>query len=156
MVKNNKGMTLVELLLTITISLSIVGLISNVLIQSFRSKEISDSHVSLRQEANIILSMFSSAQMGKSITTYDLRYKKLNGDDWELIIGNQRISNPNFNILMDMEVGGTKTFVINQNTSEQELLGVDKRQKLNIKKLQLIDKNNKNNTFEISTVFSRM
>lgn len=154
--KNNKGVTLVELLVTLAISLSVMGLISGVLFQSNRSKEIGDSHINLRQEANIILSMFSSTHSSAGTPMYDVNYTRVNADEWVLKIGNQQISSQNYNIAIDMEVGGTRSFKLDPNSSQQLAITIEKKQKLNIKSLQLIDKKNPNLKFEISTFISRM
>ncbi|UCZ52142.1 type II secretion system GspH family protein [Bacillus shivajii] len=53
--KNQSGITLLELLASLTISLIIIGLLSAVLISSFTQTERTQSHIHLRQEANAIV-----------------------------------------------------------------------------------------------------
>lgn len=155
--KNNKGLTLVELLLTLAISLSIMVLVSSMLFQSFRSKEISDTHVNLRQEANLILSMFTSAQVSGGGTTFDISYQRINAKEWEIKIGNQEIANPSYDISLEMVVGSNTTpIIIDPITIQQISMTINKKQKLNIKSLTLIDKRDPNNKFEISSVISRL
>lgn len=153
--KNQKGITLIELLATLAISVSLMVLIASVLFQSTRSMEVSDTHVNLRQEANLIITMFSSAQMSSGASTYTVEYKRINSDEWSMTIGNQQISSKTYKIAIDM-VGGTNSYVIDPNNSQQLNATIIKKEKLNIKSLQLIDKKDPNNRFELSTIVSRM
>lgn len=145
-----------ELLVTLAISLSVMGLISGVLFQANRSKEIGDTHVNLRQEANIILSMFSNTHASAGTPTYEVNYTPVNANEWILNIGNQQISNQNYNIAIALEVGGSQIFKIDSTSIQQQATTIAKKQNLNIKSLQLIDNKNPNLKFEISTIISRM
>lgn len=155
MMKNQQGITLVELLATLAISLSIMVLISSVLFQSISSMKVSETHVNLRQEANLIITMFSNAHRGSGTSTYDIQYERINNHEWTMTIGNQQISNQDYNIAIEM-VGGTNTYQIDPINSKKLTATLIKKEKLYIKNLQLIDKKNPNNRFEISTMIKRM
>lgn len=155
LLKNQKGITLVELLATLAIAAGLLVLISSVLFQAIRSKEVSDQHVNLRQEANLIITMFSAAHVSSGATTYDFQYKRINSGEWSMTIGNQQTSSKTYKIAIEM-VGGTKTYIIDADNTQELKETITKKEKLNIKSLQLIDKNNSNNRFELSTIVSRM
>ncbi|WP_187118841.1 PulJ/GspJ family protein [Bacillus marasmi] len=154
-IRNQKGITLVELLATLAISLSLMALISSVLFQSIRSMEVSDTHVNLRQEANLIIAMFSNAHTSSGSSTYDVQYKRMNNNEWTMTIANQELSNQGYNIAIEM-TGGNRTYQIDPNNSQLLTATLTKKEKLKIKSMKLIDKNNSNNQFEISTTISRM
>ncbi|MGM0874443.1 MAG: PulJ/GspJ family protein [Bacillota bacterium] len=75
MIKNfiykQSGFTLHELLAGITISTMVIGLLSSVLIMSFKHNEYTQSHINLTQEANLIMTKLRQAHQEES---YNLCY----------------------------------------------------------------------------------
>ncbi|MDQ0300213.1 prepilin-type N-terminal cleavage/methylation domain-containing protein [Salibacterium salarium] len=53
--QKESGVTLIELLLTLVISSIVIGIVTNVIVSSINFNEKTQSHVDLRQEANIII-----------------------------------------------------------------------------------------------------
>ncbi len=156
---NDKGITLIELLVTLTISFSIMGLVSNVLFQSYRSKEMTDTHISFRQDANILLSTLSSVHLSGNSESYEISYKRINDEDWVIMIGDNQILKQNYDIKLEL-LSGTNSFTID--TANVGLIGttqtitVNKRIPLNVKRLLLTDKKDKTRNFEISTIIRRL
>jgi hypothetical protein len=164
--KNNYGLTLIELLLTLTISFTVMGLVSGVLMQSFRNMEIADTNINLRQEANILIAMINSSHLSSidlnqtSTNSYNISYTRLNTNNWELTIGNQLVTNQNYDINLDLEqtIPGeltSRTLIINS-TTETGSISIVKRQLLKVRKIKLINKKDTTKTFEISTTISRL
>jgi type II secretory pathway pseudopilin PulG len=165
--RNSRGLTLVELLVTVTLAFSVMALVSGVLLQSFRNMEIADSNINLRQEANILVAMFTKSHMSPidinnaSTNSYKITYNRINRDEWEMFIGNQHISNLDFNINLQLEqkIPGEMTprsYNITSTTITSESFDIIKRQPLIIKKITLINKKDNTKTFEISTIISRL
>jgi hypothetical protein len=165
--RNSRGLTLVELLVTVTLAFSVMALVSGVLLQSFRNMEIADSNINLRQEANILVAMFTKSHMSpidinnSSTNSYKITYNRINRDEWEMFIGNQHISNMDFNINLHLEqkIPGEMTprsYNITSTTITSESFDIIKRQPLIIKKITLINKKDNTKTFEISTIISRL
>lgn len=156
---NNKGITLIELLATISITFIIMGLVSGVLIQSFKSMETSETHINLRQEANIILSMLSGAHLSSGDPTYNITFQRISNTEWEMSIGEQQIINSDYDIKLELRSSaGTSSFIIDTtNTSiGAQTLTVLKKQPLNVYKLNLTNKKDRTKKFEISTIISRL
>jgi type II secretory pathway component PulJ len=159
MIKNNRGITLIELLVTISLSLTIMGLISGVLMQSFRSMEISDTHINFRQEANIIISMISGAHLSAGSDPYTITYQRSNSEDWVMTIGENSLSSQNYDIRLELKSSnGTSSFVIDTSstTVNSQTLTINKKIPINVHKLTLINKKDRTNKFEISTIISRL
>jgi type II secretory pathway component PulJ len=165
--RNSRGLTLVELLVTVTLAFSVMALVSGVLLQSFRNMEIADSNINLRQEANIIVAMLTKSHMSSidinnpTTNSYKISYNRINGDEWEMFIGNQHVSNLDFNINLELEqkIPGETTprsYIISSTTISSESVDIIKRQPLIIKKITLINKKDSTKTFEISTIISRL
>jgi Tfp pilus assembly protein PilW len=166
LIKDKKGLTLVELLLTLVISFSVIGIVSSVLMQSFRNVDIVDNHNSLRQEANILVAMINSSHLSpidpirSTTNAYTISYRK-SADNWELMIDNQLVTNQNYDLIIDIEqtVPGatpiTKTLIVNSTTSSGSI-EVIKRQPLKIKKIKLVNRKDTSKSFEISTTISRL
>jgi hypothetical protein len=165
--RNSRGLTLVELLVTVTLAFSVMALVSGVLLQSFRNMEIADSNINLRQEANILVAMFTKSHMSSidinnpTTNSYKISYNRINRDEWEMFIGNQHVSNLEFNINLEMEqkIPGETTprsYIISSTTITSESFDIIKRQPLIIKKITLINKKDSAKTFEISTIISRL
>ncbi len=92
MFNNQTGLTLVELLATLTLSTMIVGIVSSVLITSMNNSEITQSHIDLRQEANIIVTQLRTAHQGDN---YKLCYnngKIYSDSNQNNIIGSENIT----------------------------------------------------------------
>jgi Tfp pilus assembly protein FimT len=166
LIKSNKGLTLVELLVTLVISFSVIGIVSSVLMQSFRNVDIVDNHNNLRQEANILVAMINSSHISSinptliSTNAYTISYRK-SSNNWEMTIGNQLVGNKNYDVILDLEQtvpGATpivKTLKVDTTTISGSI-DIIKRQPLKVKKIKLVNKNDTNNTFEISTTISRL
>jgi Tfp pilus assembly protein FimT len=164
--RNSRGVTLVELLVTITISFVVMGIVSGVTTQSFRNIEMADQHNTLRQEANLLIAMIRSSQLASinpsqtSTSKYSVSYRR-NPTNWELTIGNQLLSNTDYDIELRIEQvvpGETltlKTLIIDSN-NQIGSLEIIKRQPLIVRKIKLIDKKDRSKTFEISTTISRL
>lgn len=158
---NNQGLTLVELLIALTIAFTILGLVSSILIQSFRNMEIAETHTDLRQEANYLMAEFTRAHMSpitvtdESSYTYTITYDRI-GSNWELTIGNQTISSSNYDIELELEQKEMNSkFTVNSTTTSARS-SVEKKLPLDIKKLTLINKKDRTKTFQISTIISRL
>ena len=54
------GLTLIEILATITISSMILGILTTVLVTTYKHRDITENHINLRQEANIIITQLRS------------------------------------------------------------------------------------------------
>jgi type II secretory pathway pseudopilin PulG len=165
--RNSRGLTLVELLVAVTLSFSVMAIVSGVLLQSFRNMEIADSNINLRQEANILLAMITKSHMSPidinntRTNSYTISYNRINSDDWEMFIGDQHVSNLDFDITLELEqkIPGettTRSYIINSSTITSKSFEIIKRQPLNIKKVTLINKKDSTKKFEISTIISRL
>lgn len=165
--RNSKGLTLVELLVTVTLAFSVMALVSSVLIQSFRNMEIADTNINLRQEANILVAMITKSHMSsidinnRSTNSYTISYNRINRDEWEMFIGDQYVSNLDFDITLELEqiIPGETTprsYIITSSTIASESFGIIKRQPLSIKKITLTNKKDSTKKFEISTIISRL
>jgi Tfp pilus assembly protein PilE len=165
--RNSRGLTLVELLVAVTLSFSVMAIVSGVLLQSFRNMEIADSNINLRQEANILLAMITRSHMSQidinntRTNSYTISYNHINSDDWEMFIGDQHVSNLDFDITLELEqkIPGettTRSYIINSSTITSKSFEIIKRQPLNIKKVTLINKKDSTKKFEISTIISRL
>lgn len=161
--RNETGLTLVELLVTLAIAFVIMGAVSGVLFQSFRSMEITDTQANLRQEANIIISMISSAHLSSfsASRTYNITYKKISDTDWEISFGDQKVTNTYYDLRLELKPPtGTSTYIFD--TVNTDPIGtvktviVDKKTPLNVKKLTLTDKKDNTKKFDISTIISRL
>jgi type II secretory pathway pseudopilin PulG len=161
LLKNNKGFTLIELLLTITISFSILGLVSGVLIQSTKANNISNAHINLRQEANILITTLSSNHT--SVTRgseYEISCQIIDENTWVMTIGNQSIQSQSYHIKLELKSGTSSPIIID--TGNKNLIGTKQTYKINnkntlyVKTLQLTDKTEKKQSFEISTTISRL
>jgi hypothetical protein len=153
----NSGLTLIELLLTLTIGFIVMGLVTSVLIQSYKNMEITDTHTSLRQEANIILSILSRAHLSSPATspTYDITYKPINGG--ELTINGQLLQNSNYHIRIDFLFGSVRESIdTSTNSGLIKTITVNKKTPLNIEKLTLTNKKDPTMNFEITTIISRL
>lgn len=166
---DSNGLTLIELLVTLTIAFSIMGIVTGVLVQSIKNANIVDTNINLRQEANIIIATIKSAHMSsitsdKATNEYAVGYKKsTTTNDWELTIGNQIVSNQNYNIYLDLvqQIPGetvSRNIKIDDSTVSLDptLNKIIKRQPLFIKKVRLISKKDSSKIFEISTTISRL
>lgn len=71
---NQYGVTLVELLAVLVISGIIISLITSMLITTFKQKDITQSHIDLRQEANYVVTKLRTI-IDPTISTYKLCYK---------------------------------------------------------------------------------
>jgi type II secretory pathway pseudopilin PulG len=168
-INDSNGLTLIELLVTLTIAFSIMGIVTGVLVQSINNANVVETNINLRQEANILISTIKSAHMSSITndkTTYEYSVgfnKSTTTNNWELTIGNTLISNQNYNILLELEQsipGETLPRIIK---IEETTVSIDpnsnkivKRQPLFIKKVKLISKKDSSKTFEISTTISRL
>lgn len=157
-IKNAKGITLVELLVTITIAFTVMGIVSGVLIQSLKNMEITETNTNLRQEANIILATFNSVHLSRIIATdvntknYTVTYLKNSNNEWSLNIDNQVISSKDYDINLILEQNGKTPL---DTTTTSWTINVDKKIPLKIKQLILISKKDKQE-FKISTTLSRL
>jgi type II secretory pathway pseudopilin PulG len=166
--KNSHGLTLVELLVTVVIAFTVLGLVSSVLVQSFRNMEMVDTNINLRQEANILVAMINSSHISSinindtRTYSYTINYKRIiDTNDWELTIGNQIISKQNYYISLELQqtIPGEnipRRYMIDSSTLTSDPFNIVKRQALYVKKLKLIDKKDSTKTFEISTTISRL
>jgi prepilin-type N-terminal cleavage/methylation domain-containing protein len=165
--KNNNGFTLVELLVTIAIAFTVLGLASGILMQSFKNMEIADTNINLRQEANILLATITSAHMSKiemNVSTtyrYPISYTRINSSQWELQLGTQVITDQNYDIELVIEQkfpneSTPRTLSIDTTTMNSTPYQIEKKLPLNIKKLILINKKDNKKKFEISTIISRL
>jgi prepilin-type N-terminal cleavage/methylation domain-containing protein len=156
---NNRGITLVELLATITISSIIIGIISSVLVQSFRSAEIADTHINLRQEANIVVSMFSSAHLSAGSEPYMITFQRMNATEWVMTIGDNTLDNRDYHLRLELKSStGTSSFIIDTTDTNTSTLAltINKKIPLNIQKLTLTNKKDPTKKFELSTIISRL
>lgn len=158
--KNNKGLTLVEVLAALSISIMILGLVTTVLIQSFRNAEISDSHLNLRQEANLIITAISAAHEKNN---YDIIYTTNELGDWVLMIGEIKIQSHYFDLELIInnakEDGTSRVLHFNTNLTDPddiEDFHVFVRNPLHVQKLKLTSKEEPTKSFEISTMISRL
>lgn len=157
--KNNKGLTLVEVLLTITISFIILGLISNVLVQSTRANDISNIRINFRQEANIIIAILTSAHQSDGTGTYDIRFQHPDENNWAITIGNQQIQMGSYDLKLELQ-SGTQSIIIDTANGEffsnTRTFPIDKKKTLYLKNMIFTNKKDKNKTFEMSTTISRL
>ncbi|MHC0037467.1 prepilin-type N-terminal cleavage/methylation domain-containing protein [Pseudoneobacillus sp. C159] len=155
---NNRGITLVELLVTITLSLTIAGLISSVLVQTFRSMEISDTHINLRQQANIIVSMITSSHLSSGSDPYTIAYQRTDATNWNLTIGDNLISTQDYDIRIELKSSSGGSFVIDtaNPTITNLSLSLNKKIPLHVQKLMLTNKKDPSKKFELTTIISRL
>ncbi|OIJ18363.1 hypothetical protein BKP45_12365 [Anaerobacillus alkalidiazotrophicus] len=155
-VKNSKGLTLIELLATLSISIIILGLVSSVLIQSYRSMEVSNTHIDLRQEANIIITMLANAHEKNN---YEIFYSKTENDEWEIMIGDQKIISRDYDLVVKL-ISDNSTLEIDTSITDPQsislLFTVNVKEPLHVQELRLTDINDPTKSFELSTIISRL
>ncbi|MDX5475614.1 MAG: prepilin-type N-terminal cleavage/methylation domain-containing protein [Bacillaceae bacterium] len=157
---NEKGITLVELLAALTIAFIISGLVAAIFFQTFRNADRSDSHINLRQEANIIVQMFSTAHEKED---YTFQYTKSSNGNWEMKIGDIVMNSRYYDIELTFEnrTAENEERSISINTknndpSTSKSLSIAVSNPINIKKLKLINKDDPSLTFELTTSISRL
>ena len=84
-VRNESGITLIELLAALVIGTMVIGLITTVLLSTFTQADVTGNHASLRQEANIILSDIRT-EYSDSSSHFVLAF---NPDNLQLSLGNE-------------------------------------------------------------------
>lgn len=137
--KNETGITIVELLAAMTISLLIIGLVSSVLVGSFNSYKKTHSHSNLRQEANLFLAELTEVHHKTQSFTLEndpvtQLIKVNNGSDTWLI------GNPSYQYALD------STTTTMQVTRETDYLTIT---------LTITDPNNEVAPYVIKTVINR-
>ena len=65
-VRNQSGITLIELLAALVIGTMVIGLITTVLLSTFTQADVTGNHANLRQEANIVLSQMRTEYSDQS------------------------------------------------------------------------------------------
>ncbi|WP_096202805.1 PilW family protein [Bacillus sp. FJAT-45350] len=151
---NKRGITLIELLATLTLTFIVMGLVSSVLIQSYNQKSISEKHSNLRQEANLIISTIREVHVN-SYSDYKIEYTIVDGV-WKIVLDTQVITSQYYDIFLEFQPENDVSSTIDTNSLENNSYSINPRTALHIKQLVLTDKSNPNNTFEISTIISRM
>ena len=161
---NNKGITLIEVLATLSISFMIVGVVSSVLFQSHRNMEISEQHTNLRQEANLIISSFVSTQLNPTcngtLCYYTIHFERNSTDEWILKVGNYHFQSSDFDIFLEIVILNTET--PNLTTIDSIASGgsvtrtFNPRDKLHIKSLRLTNKSKPSQFYELSTIIHRL
>ena len=157
---NEKGITLVELLAALTIAFIISGLVAAIFFQTFRNADRSDSHINLRQEANIIVQMFSTAHEKED---YTFQYTKSSNGDWEMKIGDIVMNSRNYDVELTFDNRSTENEersisinTKNNDPSTSKSFSIAVSNPIHIKKLKLINKDDPSLTFELTTSISRL
>lgn len=159
-IRNEKGMTLVEILAALTISFVVIGLASSVFFQTFRNVDISDSHISLRQEANIIISTLSKSHEQDS--DYPITYVKEASGEWVLTIGHHKIHSELYDVQLTIHNKNSnniaRSFEINtfDSSPRNDSFQVNIKEALEVVSLKLINKTDSSKTFELKTVITRL
>jgi Tfp pilus assembly protein PilV len=145
---NQKGLTLLEVLLALTLTMTIGGLIYSVFFQSMTSYEKTHSHVLVRQEATIILSQLTTLHRDEE--TYALTYTPTTQ---AILINGKSIGNPAFSYSI---VATNNSFSLNsKRVTESTTITIDSSSYLEIE-LTVIDKNDQNQSFTISTIINKL
>jgi Tfp pilus assembly protein PilV len=145
---NQKGLTLLEVLLALTLTITIGGLIYSVFFQSMTSYEKTYSHALIRQEATIILSQITTLHRDEK--TYSLTY---NPSAQAILINGKLIGNPAFSYSIELK---NNTVTLNsQRVTEATTITIDSSSYLEIE-LAVIDQSNPNQPFTISTIINRL
>lgn len=135
--RNQNGVTLVELLAALAISMIIIGLVSTVFISSFSNYNKSLSKANLSQEANIVI-----AQLTK------IHHKNLN----------YTLENDTSSQLIKIDTG-SETWLIGESTFHYELtptpVSVSRDTDYVELTLKVSDPNNKIKPFETTTIINR-
>ncbi|WP_096153169.1 MULTISPECIES: PilW family protein [Bacillus] len=159
-INNEKGITLVELLAALMIAFIISGLVAAIFFQTFRNADKSDSHINLRQEANIIIQMFSTAHEKED---YTFQYTKKANGDWELKIGEITMNSRYYdieltfnNLSAENEARSVSINTKNNDPSSSKSFSVVVGNPIDIKQLKLINKDDPSLTFELTTIISRL
>ena len=75
------GLTLIEILATIAISSMILGILTTALVTTYKHRDITENHINLRQEANIIITQLRSNhqdEASNNIKTYPFCFPNSN------------------------------------------------------------------------------
>jgi Tfp pilus assembly protein FimT len=124
------GLTLVELLAGLAISTIVVGLLSMILYSALKNNEITQSHIDLRQEANVIVTKLRTVHEGKKevaeTSSYLLYYEQEKDKEGNLIKGDininsdsvQEVLNSDRVILKGIDFAGKKVLIENPRTGE--------------------------------------
>lgn len=124
------GLTLVELLAGLAISTIVVGLLSMILYSVLKNNEITQSHIDLRQEANVIVTKLRTVHEGKKdeseTSSYILYYEQKKDEEGNLIKGDiiinsdsvQEVLNSDKVILKGIDFEGKKVLIENPRTDE--------------------------------------
>jgi Tfp pilus assembly protein PilE len=158
-IKEESGLTLIEILVSVVLAFTVLGIVSGVLMQSFKNMEITDTSANLRQEAHILIATFNSQHLSPIVATdtssrsYTVTYTINRNNEWELLFGNQVITSKDYDIKLVLEQTGKDLF--DTSSGPQSTLTVDKKLPLKIKYLILKSKKN-NQEFKISTTLSRL
>lgn len=83
---NQAGLTLIELLVTITISTMVLGLLVSILLSTFNHSQQSQAHINLRQEGNYLITQLQQAHsQGNYYLCYEDETLHLNGEPIETL-----------------------------------------------------------------------
>lgn len=86
------GLTLIEVLATITISSMILGLLTTVLISTYKQNDITKSHIDLRKEANIVITQIRQNHQNGEAACYNSLILNNNIKSDGILIGNEKIT----------------------------------------------------------------
>lgn len=101
MMNNERGLTLIELLIGLAISSLVIGLASSLLINSFNLQEKSQQYINLRQEATIFYNQLDSLHKKKK--SYVI--KSLPNNQYEVSIDGTtiQITNPSYDYFLEID-----------------------------------------------------
>lgn len=99
-IKNNRGLTLLELLAAIAISSIVITLVVSVLISSFTSYQKTQVHVDLRQEANLIQTLLTEVHQKNAV------YTILYNEDNILTINDYQINREDIDVTLKVGIDG--------------------------------------------------
>lgn len=156
------GLTLVEVLIGVVISLIAMSLIFSFIMNSFSQFEKTNSHNNLRNEANIITQYFITAhQNANSTDSFEYHIKTSeNGGDVIVSIQDYSIDNSKYEFEIvfnytDSDDGQLKIANINTTINLEQTFNINAKHPLYIEKLKLIDKNT-NDEYELSIIINRI
>ncbi|MBM6619760.1 PulJ/GspJ family protein [Bacillus suaedaesalsae] len=136
---NQKGITLIEVLVTLSILVIVSGLVYGVFFQSLTSYEKTQSHALLRQEANVILAELTAAH--RKLDTYTLS----TDENKAIFLNDENISNNAFSYELNINGQGISNSVRRMKTDQ--FIDVE---------LTVSVSNDEEQTFTISTIINKV